>query len=189
VKRGAGTLYWSATAQYYDTSESFAQRGSHELALNRRYFSLVPIRRDHRIVYRETPFDGTASPGDLLLVRLVAAGAGDLRYLVLDDPIPAGTEPVTNPEAYTLERPNRWWRANRPEYRDSRVVFFQDRFDQGRSEYSYLLRVVTPGRFRAMPARVSPMYVPDVSASSTGQGVVVAETIAASTTTESGSEK
>jgi uncharacterized protein YfaS (alpha-2-macroglobulin family) len=29
-----------------------------------------------------------------------------------------------------------------------------------------MLKVTTPGTFRAMPARISPMYVPDVSASS-----------------------
>jgi uncharacterized protein YfaS (alpha-2-macroglobulin family) len=107
---------------------------------------------------------------------------------VLDDPIAAGTEPVTDPQAYALERPERWWWANRREYRDSRVVFFQDRFDRGRYEYSYLLRVITPGRFRAMPARLAPMYVPDVSASSTAQDLVVTEAGGAPSAGDSGEE-
>ena len=36
----------------------------------------------------------------------------------------------------------------------------------GRAEFAYLLRVTTPGQFRAMPAQVTPMYVPGVHASS-----------------------
>ena len=34
-------------------------------------------------------------------------------------------------------------------------------------EFWYLLKIVTPGTFRAMPAQVTPMYVPGVSASTT----------------------
>jgi uncharacterized protein YfaS (alpha-2-macroglobulin family) len=40
-------------------------------------------------------------------------------------------------------------------------------------EFWYLVKVVTPGVFRAMPAQVTPMYVPGVSASTTVQTVTV----------------
>jgi uncharacterized protein YfaS (alpha-2-macroglobulin family) len=46
------------------------------------------------------------------------------------------------------------------------VVFFQERFDAGRYEFTYLLKVIAPGTFRASPARISAMYVPDGTASS-----------------------
>jgi uncharacterized protein YfaS (alpha-2-macroglobulin family) len=36
------------------------------------------------------------------------------------------------------------------------------------------MKIVTPGTFRAMPAQVTPMYVPDVSASTTPITVTVA---------------
>jgi hypothetical protein len=117
-------------------------------------------------VYRATPFTGTARPGDLVLVRLTAAGARDWRYLMLEDPIPAGTEQVQRDDLYTLEQGRTDWWGSRREFRDSRVVFFQERFDAGRYEYSYLLKVTTPGVFRASPARIAAMYVPGGTASS-----------------------
>ena len=118
-----------------------------------------------RIVYRETPFAGTAKPGDVLTVRLTVAGSTDWRYLVLEDPLPAGVEAVQDTTAYPLEREtteSHWWSGSRVEYRDSRTVFFQETFESGRYEYVYLVKVISSGQFRAIPAQVSPMYVPGV---------------------------
>lgn len=181
VKRGGGTLYWTAAARYYDTRESIEPQGSRQLAISRRYFSVTPVEVKGRIVYREAPFTGTAKPGDLLLVRVTVAGADDWRYLVIEDPLPAGTEAIANQEAYELEKPEPWWRfgRGRREYRDTRVVQFQDRLPGGRADYGYLLKVVTPGAFRAMPAQVLPMYVPGVAASTTVQGVTITGAAAA----------
>lgn len=175
VKRGGGRLYWTAAARFFDTRESLEPQGSRTLAISRRYFSVSPVQVHGRLVYRETPFAGTARPGDLILVRISVAGAGDWRYLVIEDPLPAGTEAIVNQEAYELENPEPWWSfgRGRREYRDARVVQFQDRLAGGRIDYGYLVKVVTPGRFRAMPAQVLPMYVPGVWASSTLQSVIV----------------
>jgi uncharacterized protein YfaS (alpha-2-macroglobulin family) len=167
VKRGGGSLYWSATANYYETKAPLAPAGSRALALVRQYFMLTPTKVRNRIVYRESPFSGTAAPGDIVLVRLTIAGSKDWRYLMLEDPLPAGTEPIAREGAYPLERraTTAWWYGSQREFRDDRAVFFQEAYD-GRQEFEYLLKVVTPGVFRAMPARVSPMYVPNVIASS-----------------------
>jgi len=164
VKKGPGTLYWTATARYYDTAGAVEATGTRKLALSREYFSLAPVTVKDRIVYRATPFEGAARPGDLILVRLVAAGAREWKHLVVEDPMPAGCEAVTRPEAYDLEHPPAWWWGSQREYRDDRVVTFLERFVRGRYELSYLLRVVTPGEFRAMPAQITPMYAPGVSA-------------------------
>lgn len=171
--RTPGTVYWTATARYYDNRESLEQTGSRKLALSRKYFSLSPVQRDGRIVYRETPFGGTLQPGDLLLVRLTAAGSTDWRYLMLEDPLPAGLEAVQDADAYELERPPAWWYGSKREYRDTRVVQFQSDFSAGRYEYVYLLKATTPGRFRAMPARLAPMYAPGVAATTAPQPVEV----------------
>ena len=124
-----------------------------------------PSRRDGRVVYDERPYTGTANPGDLILVRLVVAGSSDWRYLMVEDPIPAGTEAVTRPDLLELARPPSWTYGSHREYRDDRVALFLDQLP-GRAEFAYLLRVTTPGQFRAMPAQVTPMYVPGVYASS-----------------------
>lgn len=174
VKRGGGALYWSAIAQYFDTRAPIERTGSRRLALVRRYFSLTPVQKNGRLVYRESPFSGATRTGDLLLVRLSAAGSTDWRYLMLEDPLPAGAEPVQQDEGYEMERPDvKRWYGSRREFHDDRAVFFQDRFDQGRYDYEYLLKVMTPGRFKALPAQISAMYVPEATASSEIQPVIV----------------
>ncbi|HQZ39942.1 MAG TPA: MG2 domain-containing protein [Vicinamibacterales bacterium] len=168
VKREGGTVYWSAAATWFDPSAADARQGSRQLAVSRRYSRLVPVTIRGRIVYREQPLAGAASPGDVLAVRLTVAGSPDWRYLAVEDPLPAGVEAVQDTTAYPLERPDtmRWWWGSQVEYRDTRTVFFQESFDQGRYEYVYLVKVIAAGTFRVVPAQVSPMYVPDVLASS-----------------------
>lgn len=175
VKRDAGTVYWSASAVYYDTANTEARTGSRQLAITRKYALLTPVTVARRIVYRETPFSGTATPGDVLTVRLTVAGSPEWRYLALEDPLPAGVEAIQDTTAYPLEREaaESWWYGSRVEYRDSRTVFFQETFDRGRYEYSYLVKVIAPGQFRAVPAQISPMYVPGVHASSEPQAFTI----------------
>jgi hypothetical protein len=166
VKQGGGALYYDAAVRYYDKPAAAERTGSRRLALLRSYSVLAPVERDGRIVYREAPFKGSARAGDLILVRLTAAGSSDWRYLMLEDPIPAGTESIEREDLYELEQRRTWWYGSQRELRDDRVVFFLTDFRDGRYELMYMLKVTTPGTFRAMPARISPMYVPDVSASS-----------------------
>ena len=160
---------------YYDTTTADARQGSRQLALTRKYSLLTPVTVKGRIVYRETPFTGTASPGDVLTVRLTAAGSPEWRYLALEDPLPAGVEAIQDTTAYPLERPaaDSWWYGSRVEYRDSRTVFFQETFESGRYEYAYLVKVIAPGQFRAVPAQISPMYVQGVHASSEPQAFTI----------------
>lgn len=176
AKRDGGTVYWSAAAVYYDTANADARTGSRQLAITRKYAVLTPVTVKGRIVYRETPFAGTAAPGDVLTVRLTVAGSPEWRYLALEDPLPAGVEAIQDTTAYPLEREaaESWWHGSRVEYRDSRTVFFQETFERGRYEYSYLVKVIAPGQFRAVPAQISPMYVPGAHASSEPQAFTIA---------------
>lgn len=176
VKRDGGTVYWSAAAEYYDTTTADARSGSRQLALTRKYSLLTPVTVKGNIVYRETPFDGTAKPGDVLTVRLTVAGSPEWRYLALEDPLPAGVEAMQDTSSYPLEKPKpeAWWSGSRVEYRDNRTVFFQESFEEGRYEFAYLVKVIAPGQFRAVPAQISPMYVPGVHASSEPQTFTIA---------------
>jgi hypothetical protein len=115
-------------------------------------------------------------------VRLVAAGSKDWRYIMLEDPLPAGAEAVRDPDLYELEKRPDWWYGSQREYRDNRIVQFQTDFDRGRYEYTYILKIVTPGRFRAMPAQMTAMYVPDAFATTGAQTVDVVSPDPAATT-------
>jgi len=167
VTKGEGAIYYDASVRYYDRPAAEERTGSRKLALVRTYATLTPVRKENRIVYREGAFDGAAKPGDLLLVRLTVAGSADWRYLMLEDPIPAGTEQVEKEAPYELERPRPWYFGSQRELRDDRTVFFLNNLSEGRTEFTYLLKVTAEGVFNAMPAHLSPMYVPDVSASGT----------------------
>ena len=157
----------SARARAFATASLYAAR--------RKYALLTPVTVKGRIVYRESPFNGTAKPGDVLSVRITAAGSPEWRYLALEDPLPAGVEAIADTSAYPLERdaPDVWWYGTRVEYRDSRTVFFQETFESGRYEFAYLVKVTSPGQFRAIPAQISPMYVPSVHASSEPQSFTI----------------
>jgi hypothetical protein len=90
-----------------------------------------------------------------------------MRYLMLEDPIPAGTEFVQSEDSYPLDqRPGGWYDwFTRREYHDDHAAFFADDFT-GRQEIFYMIRVVNPGTFQISPARVQPMYQPGVQATS-----------------------
>ncbi|HZQ43214.1 MAG TPA: MG2 domain-containing protein [Acidobacteriaceae bacterium] len=161
---GMGRVYWSARGQYYSTAKSDFQSGTMSLNLTRDYFKLSPMQKDGRIVYALQPFDGTAQIGDVVAVHEAINGSPQ-RYLLVEDPIPAGAEFVTNQESYEIDhRPGGWfdW-FTREEFHDDHAAFFADDFS-GRQEIFYLIRIVNPGSFQVSPASVEPMYEPSVQA-------------------------
>ncbi|MCP5109920.1 MAG: alpha-2-macroglobulin, partial [bacterium] len=90
-KQGEGRLYWSIEREFYTTEESLSRAGSGSLNLRREYFKLTPVRDDDRIIHTLTPLDGEVATGDILAVRLTLRGSR-WDYLLIEDPIPAGTE-------------------------------------------------------------------------------------------------
>jgi uncharacterized protein YfaS (alpha-2-macroglobulin family) len=173
-KNGAGTLYWSARAPYYSDEEKMANKGKIGLTLAREYFKLVPNQQGERIVYDLQRLSGPLQPGDVLAVRLTISG-GQWRYLMTQDPIPAGTEFIERDDLYEIKDKPPWWSYwfTRREFQDDRAAMFQTYFDGGQREYFYLLKVVNPGVFRVSPAQVEPMYQPGELATSDSQTVEV----------------
>lgn len=162
---GQGRLYYSARAEYYSTSEKLQKTGSVELNLLRDYFRLVPGKDGDSIVYDLSPLDGTVATGDVIAVRLTVTGT-DWKYLLVEDPIPAGTEFIERDELYKLKNRPPWWRYwfTRRELHDDRMAIFQTYFGRGQQQYFYLLKVVNAGVFRTSPAKVQPMYQPEIQA-------------------------
>lgn len=160
-KSGEGRLYWSAWAEYYSTAARLARAGSVSLNLLREYFRLAPSQEGSRIVYRLEPLGAALQRGDVLAVRLTVSG-GAWRYLMLEDPIPAGTEFIERDDLYELKDKPPWWASfyTRREFHDDRAAIFQTFFNGGQTQYFYLLKVVNPGQFRVSPARLQPMYQP-----------------------------
>jgi uncharacterized protein YfaS (alpha-2-macroglobulin family) len=165
-RSGSGRVYWSARGQYYSTEKKDFQAGTMSLNLTRDYYKLQPAQKNGKIVYTLQPLSGTAQVGDVLAVHEAINGT-PMRYLMLEDPIPAGTEFVQSEDSYPLDqRPGGWYDwFTRREYHDDHAAFFADDFT-GRQEIFYMIRVVNPGAFQISPARVEPMYQPGVQATS-----------------------
>jgi hypothetical protein len=165
-KSGVGRLYWSASAAFFSNDKHLVQNNKLSLNITRDYFRLTPEQSGAKIVYRLDPLSGDLHVGDVLAVRMTVAGS-EWRYLLMEDPIPAGAEFITRDDLYELKERPRWWEYwfTRREFHDDRAAIFQEYFN-GQHQYVYLLKVVNPGKFQVSPAMVQPMYQPSVFATS-----------------------
>ncbi|WP_263359719.1 alpha-2-macroglobulin family protein [Acidicapsa ligni] len=163
---GSGRIYWSVRGGYYSTEKKNYQVGTMSLNLTRDYYKLQPMQKDDKILYSLQPMNGTAQVGDVLAVHEAINGT-PARYLLLEDPIPAGTEFVQSEDSYPIDhKPGGWYDwFTRREFHDDHAAFFASEFT-GRQEIFYLIRVVNPGTFQISPARVEPMYQQGVQATS-----------------------
>jgi uncharacterized protein YfaS (alpha-2-macroglobulin family) len=164
---GSGRLYYSARAEYSSASDRLQKAGTTSLNLLRDYFRLVPSKTGDRIVYDTVPLNGPVTAGDVLAVRLTVTGT-EWKYLMVEDPIPAGAEFIEHDNSYELRNRPPWWAwiFTRRELHDDRMALFQTWFPRGQQQYFYLLKVVNPGLFRISPARVAPMYQRDAMGTS-----------------------
>src|SRR5207249_4360447 len=98
---GQGRLYYSTRAEYYSTDEKLQKNGTVSLNILRDSFKLVPGKDGEKIVYDLAPLNGPAASGDLIAVRLTVTGS-EWKYMMIEDPIPAGTEFIERDNAYQL---------------------------------------------------------------------------------------
>jgi uncharacterized protein YfaS (alpha-2-macroglobulin family) len=128
-----------------------------------------------------------AAVGEVVRVKITLVAPNDLHFLVLEDPLPAGTEAVDRSlkttsvvsEAPQIESEDRWgwgWRwFTHSEIRDEKVALFADYLPRGTYEYTYLLRASVPGEFLTQPTVAYEMYFPEVWGRSDGGTFAVSE--------------
>ena len=164
---GQGRLYYSVRADSYSAEEKVIRVGSTSLNILREYFRLASRKESDKIVYDMQPLAGPAAAGDTLAVRLTVTSA-EQKYLMIEDPIPAGTEFIARDGGYTIRGAPDSWQSffARREFHDDRMAIFQTYFPQGQQQFLYLLKVVNPGVFQVSPARVAPMYQHGTTATS-----------------------
>jgi uncharacterized protein YfaS (alpha-2-macroglobulin family) len=174
VKTGDGRLYWSTRGGYYSKESKVVNTGSFKLSTARQYYRLMPQQKNGRIVYHLDTLSGPVQVGDTLAVR-ITVGGNQWKYLMIEDPIPSGTESIARDDLYQLDDQPTWWGRwfSDRELRDDRTTFFNMYFPQGQHEYVYLLKVVNPGIFRVSPTSVQPMYQPEYLSTSEALTVTV----------------
>jgi uncharacterized protein YfaS (alpha-2-macroglobulin family) len=168
VKHGSGVLYLLTTLVSYTNDEEVPAQSSQQIRLNREYLRLrIVDGKDGQPEWKTEPLSGDLHSGDLIVSKLSVEGAPS-RYLMIEDPIPAGCEQVESVSGIDLNySANGWsdWYSSR-EFRDNRSVFFVNYFG-GKGSYQYAMRVQVPGQFRIAPARVEQMYQPSIQSNTT----------------------
>jgi uncharacterized protein YfaS (alpha-2-macroglobulin family) len=164
VKQGRGTLYVASMLSYYTKDDNIQPQSAGGLRLTREYLRLRVTENGGQAKWALEPLAGEIRSGDLIVARLRVQG-NKSRYLMIEDPIPAGCEQIERVSGINLNyEDGKWsnWYSAR-EFRDQRTVLFVNYFD-GDDFFQYAMRVITPGDFRAAPARAELMYNPAVSA-------------------------
>ncbi|MDD2695954.1 MAG: alpha-2-macroglobulin family protein, partial [Anaerolineales bacterium] len=162
---GSGNLYYTA---YMDVSLPVEQ----VQALDRG----IVVSRNYYTNDEQNELAEEAHVGEVLVARITLVVPHDLHYVVVDDPLPAGLEPIdqslkTSPQN---ETPNQyswkdlatsgwgWWYFDHVELRDEKVTLSADYLPAGTYVYSYLVQVMTPGEFKTIPPTAQEFYFPDV---------------------------
>ncbi len=174
---GSGILYYTA-----------------HLRVNLPVDQVQPLDRG-LIVERRYTIGGSDQPvtaakvGDLVQVRLTVIAPNDLHYVVIEDPIPAGTDAV-NPDLKTSQQVGTqpelnlsdplsqgwgWWYFSNIEFRDQKVVLFSTYLPAGTYEYVYTLRAGLAGTFNVIPATGQEFYFPEVYGRSAGSTFTITD--------------
>jgi len=190
TKSGTGDLYYSARLATYTSAPQDALNQG--LRLERTMQRLdsrgkavgAPLSTGNETI--------TLESGQLVKVTLRLTSPTSRTYVVVDDALPAGLEPVneafvTSAEGVLDEADtgsDRWWGSfTHTEMQDDRVVLFADYLEQGEHTYSYVARATTAGTFEHPPAEAEMMYQPETRGH-TATGTVVVEPAAGATAAE-----
>ena len=170
-----GRMYYTTYLRYtLDAASVGAQdRG----VVLERHFALAEATPDSQTT--------TAQVGDVISVTVTIVAPTDLYHLMVEVPIPAGTEPIDPNLATTSDTfidpaiteveggdlgPT-WWRYWTPSYtdlRDDKVAVFATFLQAGTYEYTFNVRASVPGEYKVLPAYGKQMYFTEVWGRSAG---------------------
>lgn len=160
-KSGRGNLYYTLEMTQFIARDKIPARitGSGFTVTRSYHKSTAPIQASLR--EKPGPEVNRLRVGEVALVRLVIDSSRPLRYLMLEDYIPAGCEIVDKGEIDYYE----WdfWYCDR-DIRDNRAAFFMDTVPAGRHVIEYRMRAGFAGTYHAPPAQLFGMYQPDLRA-------------------------
>jgi len=178
-KEGDGRLYY-ATRLAYSTTEVAAEDVNAGIEIHREY----SVERDGAWVLLASPME--IRTGELVRVDLFVSLPSERYFVVVEDPVPGGLEPVNRELATASEidaakgqslfaansfrsRFGDWryygasrWSFYHKELRHDSARFYSERLAPGRYYLSYTAQAIAPGQFLSAPARAEEMYDPDV---------------------------
>lgn len=178
-KEGRGRVYYTARLRFaYEQVRTDAVNAG--MSVTRHYF----VRRGQKW----TPLEGMIplKRGDLVRVQLKVGIPSERVFVALNDPLPAGLEPVNTALAaamqadadagesdnstgsYLWNEDDYWYGAYRSggfyhrELRLQAVQYFADFIAPGEYEMNYVAQAIATGKFSANPTIVEEMYDPEI---------------------------
>lgn len=163
---GPGNLYYTAQLRTFLDVPS-VEPASRGIIIERRYYRANDPDK--------TPIT-SAQVGEEIVVELTIIAPRNLHYVVIEDPIPAGSDAV-DPNLLTtsilsdgpeLERDDPlsrgwgWWWFSQTEFRDEKVVMYATYLPPGTYTYSYSLRMGLAGEYNVIPPTGFEFYFPEV---------------------------
>lgn len=174
---GTGNLYYTAhvTSFQYVPDVEPASRG---IIISRQYHLAGDPDK--------TPIT-EAKVGDEIVVTLTIIAPRNLHYIVVEDPIPAGTEAINRNllttsqigQRPTLQRNDPfgrgwgWWWFSRTEMRDEKLVMYATYLPRGTYTYVYSIRAGLVGEYNVIPTTGQEFYFPEVYGRGAGELFII----------------
>ena len=193
AKQGKGDLFYDLETHYFIPIDKVKEKNN-GVGVFRQVFAF----NDKEM---KTPLS-KIKKGQLMRVKVNVLISERRNFLVVDIPLPSGTEAVNfalETEDQSLSKESyskrtscdgkgcddfhpldyRWWYNlyyfNHREFRDDRVLLFADYLPKGKYEYYFLMRATTIGNFQFLPAIASEMYRSEIFGRTNGEWFEVVE--------------
>jgi len=191
-KTGTGRLYY-ATRLTYALPLELSQPANAGIEVHREY----SVERGGKWQLLAAPFE--IKRGELVRVDLYLSVPAARNFVVVDDPVPGGLEPVNRDLATTSEvdarkadfvaaggslffKYNDWidfdtsrWSFYHQELRHDAARFYSDYLPPGNYHLSYAAQAIATGSFSTLPTMAQEMYDPDVYGKTEGFSLKVSE--------------
>lgn len=170
---GDGRLYYTAHLTVYQAVKD-VKAFSKGIVVARQY--TLPDETCGGRNQPKCPAVDSASVGQDIQVKVTIIAPNDLYYVVVEDPIPAGMEPVDTSllttsvvgQAPTLNLADPlyygwgWWWFSNTDIRDEKIVLSATYLPKGTYEYAYTLHASLAGTYNVIPTTGYEFYFPEV---------------------------
>ncbi|HEY7373942.1 MAG TPA: MG2 domain-containing protein [Polyangia bacterium] len=181
------TIRASGGEVFYSTVLRFRRDVAHQ----KPYENQMTVRREYLDATTDAPIDAKkgVKVGSMVRVRVTLSSPELRNHLVIDDPLPAGLEPLNTKLVTSGGAPKKetrrgrgeprdldaWWNPSFRETRDDRVLVFVDNLQPGPVSFDYLARATTVGTFVVPGTSAEEMYQPEIAARTAPGTFVVRE--------------
>lgn len=174
---GQGNMYYTAHLNVYlPVPEVEAVNAG--IIVDRKYYAFNDDTR--------TPIT-QGKVGDQVEVVLTIIAPSALHYVIVEDPIPAGSasvDPGLLTNSVVSQRPELsrtdplyygwgWWYFSRTEFRDEKVVMYATYLPRGTYEFRYTIRLGLQGEFNVIPPTAQEFYFPEVYGRGAGSTFII----------------